>query len=107
MEQKLKNKDDHFTVNLRVADTRYPIRIKRNEEEVFRRAAKEVDYKLSQYKNYFTGQSSQPLRDVDYMAMTAIQAVSGKVEDELKINELESKVREMINLIDSCLIDSN
>jgi len=95
--------DDHFIINLRVANKKYPIKIKRSEEIVFRSAAREVDYKLSQYRNYFTKQSTQPFQDADYMAMTAIQAVSEEVGKGLKVDELESKIAKMVKLIDNCL----
>jgi cell division protein ZapA len=87
--------DEHLIINLRVADMRYPLKVERQKEEIFRKAAKEIDYKLVQYKNYFTGESTQPLQNADYMAMTAIQAVAEKVEHQLRADEFEAKVREL------------
>ncbi|MBB4037817.1 cell division protein ZapA [Dysgonomonas hofstadii] len=87
--------DEHLIINLRVADMRYPLRIKRTEEEIYRKAADEIDYKLGQYKNYFTGKGSQPLQNSDYMAMTAIQAVAEKAEQQLRAESFESKVAEL------------
>lgn len=95
--------NEYFTINLRVADTRYPLRIKREEEEKFRKAANEIDYKLSQYKGYFTDRSSQPLLDKDYMAMTAIQAVAEKVEEEMRGDSFEKKIKELTNKLDDYL----
>jgi len=95
--------DDHLIINLRVADQKYPIKVKRRDEEVFRKAADEIDYKLSQYKEYFTKDSSHSLEDKDYMAMTAIQAVKEKVEQEYRAKGFESKINSLISEIDSYL----
>jgi cell division protein ZapA len=82
---------------------RYPLRIKRQEEEVFRKAAEEIDYKIGQYKNYFTGDSSHPLQDSDYMAMTAIQAVAEKVEHQLRACEFEFRMKELTQELENYL----
>lgn len=95
--------DDHLIINLRVADTRYPLRIERKDEEMYRKAADEIDYKLGQYKNYFTGDSSHSLNNADYMAMTAIQAVSEKVEYQLRTNLFEVRIKKMTEELDSYL----
>lgn len=87
--------DEHLIINLRVANAKYPLRIKRKDEEIYRKAADEIDYKLGQYKNYFTGDSSQSLPDTTYMAMTAIQAVSEKVKYRLMAESFESKIEEL------------
>ncbi len=97
--------DEHLIINLRVADMRYPLRIKRQEEEVFRKAAEEIDYKIVQYKNYFTGDSSHSLQNSDYMAMTAIQAVSEKVGHQLRAEEFESRIRQLTEELDHYLKD--
>ena len=95
--------DDHLIINLRVAETRYPLRVRRSEEEVFRKAADEIDYKLGQYKNYFTGDSSRSLQNTDYMAMTAIQAVAEKVEQEMRAKLFEAKIEELTLELDKYL----
>lgn len=95
--------DDHLIINLRVADTRYPLRIERKDEEMYRKAADEIDYKLGQYKNYFTGDSSHSLQNADYMAMTAIQAVAEKVEYQTRTNLFEVKIKKLTEELDSYL----
>ena len=95
--------DDHLIINLRVADMKYPLRIKRSEEEMYRKAADEIDYKLGQYKNYFAGDSSQALRNVDYMAMTAIQSVAEKVEQEMRADLFEARIEELTLELDKYL----
>lgn len=87
--------DEHLVINLRVADMRYPLRIKRHEEEMYRRAAEEIDYKLIQYKEHFTGDESQSLRNADYMAMTAIQAVAEKVVHQVRAGLFEDRIKNL------------
>ena len=95
--------DDHLIINLRVADMRYPLRIKRRDEEMFRRAAEEIDYKLGQYRNYFTGDTSHSLQNTDYMAMTAIQAVAEKVGCQLRAESFEFKVKDLTRELEDYL----
>lgn len=97
--------DDHLIINLRVADTRYPLRIKRKDEEVFRKAATEIDYKLSQYKSYFASDDSRTLQHSDYMAMTTIQAVAEKKEQEMRAGFLEEEIGKLISELDNYLKD--
>lgn len=87
--------NEHLVINLRVADMRYPLRVKRIEEAVYREAASEIDYKLGQYKEYFTGSSDKPLRQTDYMVMTAIQAVVEKVQQENRANLFENQIKQL------------
>lgn len=95
--------DEEFVINLKIEDTRYPLRIKRSEEEVYRRAASEIDYKLGQYKSHFTGDSFHVLESKDYMAMTAVQAVAEKAEHEIRAEKYEEKVQGLVNLLDEYL----
>ncbi|NDV79892.1 cell division protein ZapA [Dysgonomonas sp. 511] len=95
--------DDHLIINLRIADMRYPLRVKRREEEIYRKAADEIDYKIGQYKSYFTGSESQALRDTDYMAMTAVQAVAEKVEWQFKANSFERGIKKLTQELDDYL----
>lgn len=95
--------DEHLIISLRVADMRYPLKIKRKDEEIFRKAATEIDQRISQYRRSFTNSSNQPLRPIDYMAMTAIQSVSEKVEQEIRASLFEHKISELISELDTYL----
>lgn len=95
--------DEHLIINLRVADMKYPLKVRRSEEEMFRKAAEEIDYKLVQYRNYFTGDSAHSLQKTDYMAMTAIQAVTEKVEWEMKATLFETRIKALTQELDQYL----
>lgn len=66
--------DDKLSLTLEVDGRRYPLQINRREEEAFRKAAKEIDNKINQYRIAFG--SNPNLIPQDFMAMTAIQAVA-------------------------------
>lgn len=95
--------DEHFIVNLRVANEIYPLRIKREDEEKYRKAASKIDYQLGQYKQNFTGDSVNTLQNSHYMAMTAIQAVADEVGLELQIREFEDCIEGYIKELDEYL----
>jgi cell division protein ZapA (FtsZ GTPase activity inhibitor) len=64
--------DDMFTINLFIADKHYPLRIKRSEEELVRKAAKLVNDKIAQYRSHFN-QEDSGLELKDLLAMAACQ----------------------------------
>jgi hypothetical protein len=64
--------DETFTINLFLADKYYPLKIKRSEEELVRKAGKMVNDKLAQYQNRFnTDEAGLDLKDL--IAMVACQ----------------------------------
>lgn len=67
--------DDEFTINVTVAERRYPIRIKRKDEETVRKAAKKINDRVLLYRKNYKGTDSQ-----DFMAMAALQFVIEYIE---------------------------
>ena len=64
--------EDTFTINLYIADKHYPLRIKRSEEELVRRAAKLINDKIALYRGHFNVDDSD-LELKDLLAMAACQ----------------------------------
>lgn len=64
--------DDTFTINLYIADKHYPLRIKRSEEELVRKAARLINDKIALYRNHFKVEDSD-LELKDLLAMAACQ----------------------------------
>lgn len=95
--------DEHLIISLRVADMRYPLKVKRKDEEIYRKAATEIDRKISQYKRSFTNNSNQSLRQLDYVVMTAIQSVAEKAEQEVRADLFEQKILELTSELDDYL----
>lgn len=66
------DKDQKFTINLTIADKRYPLKIDRSEEELVRSAAKLVNDWLAEFRNRFkVDEAGLELRDL--LAMAACQ----------------------------------
>jgi len=64
--------DDTFTINLYIADKHYPLRIKRSEEELVRKAARLINDKIALYRTHFKVEDSE-LELKDLLAMAACQ----------------------------------
>jgi len=61
--------NDEFRIQLKVANKPYPIFCKRSEEELYRKAAKAINDKLSEYSSCF---KAGTLEWKDFLVMTAI-----------------------------------
>lgn len=65
---------DIININLIIADRPYPLKIKKQEEEDVRNAAKEVNEKVKQFQQVYAAKDKQ-----DYLAMSALMfAVQNK-----------------------------
>jgi len=73
--------DDTFTINLYIADKHYPLRIKRSEEELVRKAAKLINDKIALYRNRFSVDDSE-LELKDLLAMAACQIAIQAIKAE-------------------------
>jgi len=62
--------DEEFSINVTIADRRYPMRINRSEEEKIRKAAKIINERILQYQQRYSGKDNQ-----DCLAMSALQFV--------------------------------
>lgn len=47
--------NDKIKVNLQIADMNYPVWIERNQEEMVRKAAKQLNLKLNRYREQYPG----------------------------------------------------
>jgi cell division protein ZapA (FtsZ GTPase activity inhibitor) len=62
--------NEEFSINVTIADRRYPMRINRSEEEKIRKAAKIINERILQYQQRYSGKDNQ-----DCLAMSALQFV--------------------------------
>lgn len=60
--------NDKIKINLQIADSNYPLTINREEEEVIREAAKQVNIRLNQYREVYKNLESDKI-----IAMVAYQ----------------------------------
>ena len=91
-----------ININLQIAGRFYPLRIKPEEEEVVRRAAKKVNEKVNELQEQYAAKDKQ-----DYLAMCAlmneVEVLAGSKE---KLNLADRKVFEKLREIDALLTDT-
>ncbi len=85
--------DDKLSIRVNVADRYYPLRIKREDEERIRKAAKMINEKVLQYKQHYSDKDHQ-----DFLGMAALQFVIKLLELEEKQND--SPIIEMARELD-------
>jgi hypothetical protein len=96
--------DDKFTINLTIADKRYPLKINRSEEELVRAAAKLVNDWIAQYRNRFkVDEAGLDMRDLLGMAacQIAIRALKAERSEDGKvfsatIGQLDKELEEFL-----------
>ncbi len=92
--------EEQLSIKVQVAERFYPLKIKRQDEEKIRKAAKLINDKVLQYKQRYTDKDAQ-----DFMAMAALQFVINLLDCEQQQNvvsleeELEVLSSELDNLL--------
>ena len=89
---------EELSIRLKIAGKEYPMKVKRDEEERVRLAAKIVNEKVKSYKEQFRIDDKQ-----DLLAMTAFDGVIKRLRMENQSsgtdNEIIQKIAEIDNLI--------
>ncbi len=105
-------KEDLLTIRVNILDTSYPIKVKREEEEVYRKAAKQLNEKILAYRKKY----SKNLNDIDFVIMvgfelslhcvqleeekakspfiSTIKAIDNRLAEYFKDNDIETKNEE-------------
>ena len=96
--------DDKFILTLEIADRRYPLKIRRSEEQAFRDAAAKINRKINQYRIVYGGSNSN-MTTQDFVAMTAIQAFAENftLGNRNNTKPFEEKIGSLINDLDHYL----
>lgn len=95
--------NDKFKIHLEIAGRKYPLNIKRDEEEIVRQAAALVNKKLATYREQFSKDKSKSV--YDFLAMTAIDLSHAylKLRETRDVEVFTGIVREMNDELDSYL----
>jgi len=88
--------DEKLSIKVNVADRYYPIRVDRNDEERYRKAARMINEKVLQYKQRYSDKDVQ-----DFLAMAALQYVIKALEIE-NDNDV-APIEEALNVLDKKL----
>lgn len=96
--------DERFLLTLSIAGRKYPLRIKRSEEQAFRNAAKKIEDKINQYRIAF-GKGNNELTTQDFVVMTALQAMveNFSLGDRNNTKPFEDKIHSLIGELDDYL----
>lgn len=70
--------DENFLINIEIAGKKYPLTIKRREEEIVRAAAAQINSKILQYRQHFAANVDMK----DLLAMVAFQLSMHNLELE-------------------------
>ncbi len=95
------SKTELININLLIAGRSYPLKIKPEEEELVRRAAKHVNEKVHEFQDQYAAKDKQ-----DYLAMAAlmseVEVLAGKEKVTISDPTFFDKLRE----IDALLSDT-
>jgi len=92
--------EDMLSIKVQIAERFYPLKIKRQDEEKIRKAARLINDKVLQYKQRYTDKDAQ-----DFMAMAALQFVINLVDCEQQQNvvSLEEELGSLSSELDDLL----
>lgn len=92
--------DDQMKIHLLIDNERYPLIIKREEEHLYRDAAKQIDYKLNKYRNKFPNFNTEK-----YWVMTALELAfeNMSMKDWNDTQPYQEKLKQLEEDIDECI----
>lgn len=92
--------NDKIKINLQIADTNYPLTIRRDEEEIVREAAKQVNIRLNKYRENY--KNLEPEKTI---AMVAYQFSLERLQlmQRNDTRPYTEKVKELTELLDNYL----
>ena len=93
-------KDEPLSIKVQIAERFYPLKIKRQDEEKIRKAAKLINDKVLQYKQRYTDKDTQ-----DFITMAALQFVINFLDCEQQQNvvSLEKELGVLSSELDELL----
>ena len=92
--------ENMLSIKVQIAERFYPLKIKRQDEEKIRKAARLINEKVLQYKQRYTDKDTQ-----DFMAMAALQFVISLIDCEQQQNvvSLEEELGSLSSELDELL----
>ena len=84
-------------INLLVDNEKYPLNIPRDQEEYYREAAKQINYKLNRYRSRFPKFDSKK-----HWAMTAVELAYEvvRLQDSTDVEPYKDKLKELTDLME-------
>ncbi|MFP4555781.1 MAG: cell division protein ZapA [Bacteroidales bacterium] len=96
--------EDKLSIRVNVADRYYPLKIDRSDEEKIRKAARQINEKVLQYKQRYTDKDLQ-----DFLAMVALQFVIKLIDSENRfgVSPIIDELNELDEMLEDYLVNSN
>lgn len=94
--------NDKLVIQLMIGNQIYPISVKREQEELFRKAAKQINEKLNRYRVAYPNQGYEKYMSIALLdfAVKALQAESDNDTEPFNkcLSQLTSEIEETINI---------
>ena len=90
-----------ININLLIAGRSYPLKIKPEEEEIVRRAAKRVNEKVQEFQEQYAAKDKQ-----DYLAMCALMSVVEVLAGKEKVTISDTGFFDKLREIEEMLTDT-
>lgn len=88
---------EKFTIQLTIANKKYPITVNPQNEEVYRKAAKLIQQKMDRYTSSFYAEDKQ-----DYYAMVMLDLAVSLVSEQ----NIDDKLQTLVEKLDSTLFET-
>lgn len=95
--------NDEFTIRLEIADKYYRLRCKRSEEQIMRKAAKQVNELVNQYRGEFPGPDLE-LKDILAMVAFHLSSQNLKKDKIADVSPVFGKLEDLSFELDSYLL---
>ena len=92
--------DEMMKIHLLIDSGRYPLKIHREDEQIYRDAAKQIDNKLNKYRNMFPDMNPK-----DYWVMVALELAYENIslKDKNDTQPYKEKVEELTKEIEKII----
>lgn len=93
-----KQPENIININVIIADRPYPLKIRKEEEEEVRKAAKEINDKVMQFQQVYAAKDKQ-----DYLAMSALMYAVQNIENKKNVQQNDSDIEEELAALETLL----
>lgn len=92
---------EEFTISVNIADRPYRLTIKREEEEVIRKAANKINDKVKNYSANYAFNDKQ-----DLLAMVALEEATVALNNEHRLSDIDHALMNELTDIDNILSEN-
>ncbi len=97
------DEDEEFLINIVIAEKRYPLTIKRKDEELFRKAAKQLNELIVRYGEHFNNAAEVDMKDLLAMVAFHFSKRNLELEERCDTSPLTGKIQELTTELEEYL----